>query len=188
MPTCHRFLSLAKSIATRLPARLRFAQERGQAMVEFAVVLPVLLVVIFGILYFGRYESYSTQMTQLAEQGARAASVGFVASSSNGSTCSSGTPSPSIACYVANQASGELSQGSSDVQQVSATVDCNPGSTTDTTCNVGDIVAVCLATRVQFPVLGIAAGTVYQQAEMQVESTPTTVITNSSAGPNPPSC
>jgi Flp pilus assembly protein TadG len=182
MPTCHRFLSLARSIV----ARLRFAQERGQAMVEFAVVLPLLLAVVFGILYFGRYESYSTQMTQLSEQGARAAAVSFVATTSNGSACSSGPPS--IACYVANQASGELTQGSSDVQQVSVTVDCDPGSVSDTTCNTGDLVAVCLSTRVQFPVLGVAAGTIYQKAEMQVESMPATVTSNSTTGPNPPSC
>jgi Flp pilus assembly protein TadG len=157
-------------------------------MVEFAVVLPLLLIVVFGIVYFGRYEGYSTQMTQLSEQGARAAAVGFVASSSNGGTCSSGSPSPSIACYVANQASGELTSGSSDVQQVSVSVDCDPGSASDTTCNVGDLVAVCLATRVQFPVLGLAAGTVYQKAEVQVESAASPTISNSTAGPNPPSC
>lgn len=49
--------------------------ERGQALVEFALVLPILLALIIGILDFGRALDYYNQVTQLAGQGARAAAV-----------------------------------------------------------------------------------------------------------------
>ncbi len=69
MPICHT----AKNTALKLSGRLR--QERGQSLVEFAVVLPVLILIILGILYFGRYEDYANQETQLAEEGVRWAAV-----------------------------------------------------------------------------------------------------------------
>jgi Flp pilus assembly protein TadG len=49
--------------------------ERGQALVEFALVAPILLLLIIGILDFGRALDYYNQITQLAGQGARAAAV-----------------------------------------------------------------------------------------------------------------
>ena len=64
----------ATNIGRTLSRRLR--QERGQSLVEFAVVLPVLILIILGILYFGDYEDYSNQETQLAEEGVRYAAVG----------------------------------------------------------------------------------------------------------------
>jgi Flp pilus assembly protein TadG len=49
--------------------------ERGTAVVEFALVAPLLFLLVFGIVNFGRALDYYNQMTQLAAQGARAAAV-----------------------------------------------------------------------------------------------------------------
>ena len=51
-------------------------KQSGQAMVELAIVLPILLLLVFGIIEFGRI--YSTQLMAAhgAREGARAASVG----------------------------------------------------------------------------------------------------------------
>jgi Flp pilus assembly protein TadG len=49
--------------------------ERGTAVVEFALVAPVLFLLVFGILDFGRALNYYNDLTQLAGQGARAAAV-----------------------------------------------------------------------------------------------------------------
>jgi hypothetical protein len=137
---------------------------------------------VMGIIFFGRYESYSSQMTQLAEVGARDAAVNFASTT----TCSVSPTIPTLACYIASQATGELASGSSDVKQVSVTVDCNPGSTTDVSCSAGDNVAVCVQSTVQFPFLPVKAGTIYQVATMRVE-TPG-AGNGLPAGPNPPSC
>lgn len=64
----------------RLPrprVRLRALRhdQRGTAVVEFALVAPILFLLVFGILDFGRALNYYNQLTQLSGQGARAAVV-----------------------------------------------------------------------------------------------------------------
>ncbi len=49
--------------------------ERGQATVEFALVLPLLLLVVLGIADFGRALNYYNTLTELAADGARFAAV-----------------------------------------------------------------------------------------------------------------
>ena len=50
--------------------------EKGQSMVEFALVLPLLLILLFGILEFGLiFNSYLT-ITHASREGARIASLG----------------------------------------------------------------------------------------------------------------
>jgi Flp pilus assembly protein TadG len=54
--------------------RLRHG-ERGTAVVEFALVAPILFLLVFGIVDFARVMNYYNVLTQLAAQGARAAAV-----------------------------------------------------------------------------------------------------------------
>ena len=49
--------------------------ERGVALVEFALVLPILFVLLFGMLDFGRAFNYWIDTTHLANEGARWAVV-----------------------------------------------------------------------------------------------------------------
>jgi Flp pilus assembly protein TadG len=49
--------------------------ERGTALVEFALIAPLLFLLLFGIIDFGRALDYYNQVTQLAGQAARAAAV-----------------------------------------------------------------------------------------------------------------
>jgi Flp pilus assembly protein TadG len=53
----------------------RLAGETGTAVVEFALIAPVLFLLVIGILDFGRALNYYNDLTQLAGQGARAAAV-----------------------------------------------------------------------------------------------------------------
>jgi hypothetical protein len=55
--------------------RLFRRDERGTALVEFALIAPFLFLLLFGIIDFGRALDYYNQVTQLAGQGARAAAV-----------------------------------------------------------------------------------------------------------------
>jgi Flp pilus assembly protein TadG len=72
--------NVKKPFADRLP-RLRAVlrhlgrEERGTSVVEFALVAPILFLIIFGIFDFGRALNYYNQETQLAGLGARAAAV-----------------------------------------------------------------------------------------------------------------
>ena len=51
-------------------ARL-WREERGQNMVEMALLLPVLLVLVFGVIEFARGYNYSDQTSQIANETAR---------------------------------------------------------------------------------------------------------------------
>jgi len=59
----------------RPAARRRRLGDRGAAAVEMALVLPVLLLVVFGIIDFGRVLNAQVKVTEAAREGARAASV-----------------------------------------------------------------------------------------------------------------
>lgn len=53
-----------------------FKNNRGQAMVEFALIVPVLLLLVFGIMEFSMVMHQYMVVTEAAREGARAAAVG----------------------------------------------------------------------------------------------------------------
>jgi hypothetical protein len=50
-------------------------RSRGQALVEFALVFPILAVIIFGILVYGLYAFYGQQLENAAREAARYAAI-----------------------------------------------------------------------------------------------------------------
>jgi Flp pilus assembly protein TadG len=50
-------------------------RSRGQALVEFALVFPVFVLMLFGLIDMGRYVYFSSTLSQAAREGARLASV-----------------------------------------------------------------------------------------------------------------
>jgi Flp pilus assembly protein TadG len=67
---------------SRLPSSRRagawLRQEDGQSLVEFALLLPLLLLVLFGIVDLAKAYNYWNDSTHLANVGARYAAVGNV--------------------------------------------------------------------------------------------------------------
>jgi len=55
--------------------RRKRSSDRGAAAVEFALVTPVLLIVVFGIIDFGRLLNAQLQVSEAAREGARASST-----------------------------------------------------------------------------------------------------------------
>lgn len=53
----------------------RPSRERGAAAVEFALVVPLLLLLVFGIIQYGYMLSFRQSISQAAAEGARAAAV-----------------------------------------------------------------------------------------------------------------
>lgn len=49
--------------------------QKGQSLVEFALVLPVFIVILFGIIEFGRIWETVNVMTSAAREGARIAAI-----------------------------------------------------------------------------------------------------------------
>ncbi len=60
-----------------VPARAARRSRRagGQALVEFAIVIPIFLVVLFGMIDAGRYVYMRSVLSQAAREGARVAAV-----------------------------------------------------------------------------------------------------------------
>lgn len=53
-----------------------FFEKKGQALIEFAFVIPLLLLLLFGIVEFGRIFGAELVVTYSAREGARAGAVG----------------------------------------------------------------------------------------------------------------
>jgi Flp pilus assembly protein TadG len=64
--------------------KISFRNERGQAMTEFALVLPILALLIFGIIQFGIVFNNYLTVTDAARAGARSAIVALHAGASDG--------------------------------------------------------------------------------------------------------
>lgn len=56
--------------------RRHIQNNRGQSMVEFALILPILLLLVLGIIEFGRVFNQTLIVTAAAREGARSAAVG----------------------------------------------------------------------------------------------------------------
>lgn len=61
----------------RPPSRGRTARDRGSVAVEFALVVPVLLLIVFGLIDFGRALNAQISLTGAAREGARLAALGY---------------------------------------------------------------------------------------------------------------
>jgi Flp pilus assembly protein TadG len=61
----------------------RSGTDQGSAAVEFALVLPVLVLILFGIIDFGRMLNARITLSQAAHEGARAAAVADTATAAS---------------------------------------------------------------------------------------------------------
>jgi Flp pilus assembly protein TadG len=151
--------------------RRRAGSEEGVALVEFALILPVLALLLFGMLDFGKGFNYWIDETHLANEGARWAVV-------NRNPASSGT----LQEYIKSQATtGELRNGGtpSVPNPLQVCISFPSG-----TSNVGDPVRVTLETTYRWlgvitnQIPGLTQTTIRGQATMRLEAPPT----NYSAG------
>jgi Flp pilus assembly protein TadG len=156
----HRLRSLP------VAAWLRVREDRGAAMVEFAILVTVLLTIVIGILFFGRFLNYSIDENHLANEAARWAAV-----AQGPSNCTTGT----LADCVKSQAAQELRTGSNDVTSpIQVCVVNGPGGSG----NVGDPVKVIVKSTFHFlPFLGIGDITDTETATMRLEQPPTASTT-----------
>src|SRR5690242_4076542 len=82
-----------------------FRSQRGQATVELAFVLAILIALVLGALYLARYLNYSNEATQLAGEGARFAAVtNFPSCTDSGGTYTTWTAI--LRCRAGKQSTG----------------------------------------------------------------------------------
>jgi Flp pilus assembly protein TadG len=148
------------------------AEESGVALVEFALVAPLLLVLLFGMLDFGRAFNYWIDTTHLANEGARWTVVNSVPS-----------PSGTLQTYLRSRAdTDELRNGGSsavpDPLEVCLTF-LNPDGTPGGSRTVGNPVKVTTSVTYNWiPFLssqalsGLTSTTVSSTSTMRLESVP----------------
>lgn len=142
-------------------------REAGQALVEFALILPLLLVLLFGMLDFGKAYNYWIDSTHLSATGARWAAVNKNPGDGAGL---------SLQEAIRDQAdTAELREGGTgavaDPLQVCV-------SFPNGTSNVGDPVEVTVSTEYNFlnylqVNTGVTSKTITGSSTMRLEQTPT---------------
>jgi len=95
----------------RRHGRERLRGERGQTLLEFALILPLLLILIFGVIDLGKALGYKNDETNIANQAAR---IAVVSSGTNCQPCST-SPVQDIAGYVLSTAPNELKNGTGSI-------------------------------------------------------------------------
>ena len=134
--------------------------ERGQGVVEFAMVLPVLAAVVLIFIQFGKAINYWIDLTHVANEGARFAVVG----------------APGAANFKASVCSvletGELKNGTGEVNAATVTVTYPDGGKRD----VGDPVNVKVAATYHWlPFWGAGTWNIQGSATMRLEKDSTGV-------------
>ena len=117
----------------------RFRSEAGQSAVEFALVVPLLLLIIIAILHFGKVMNYWLDLNHVASEGARKAAVNTFATDSGYET------------YIRGRLeTGELRAGGTAPIPSPATIAvCLPEGS-----DVGDPVTVQVAANYSLPFIG----------------------------------
>jgi Flp pilus assembly protein TadG len=147
--------ALLRALVERVPSlhshRLRgLRTEAGAAMVEFALVLPVFLLLVFVVFDFGRAINYWIDETHLASEGARLAAVNASAGGD-------------IRSYIRDRAdTTELREGgtSSISAPLKVCIDFPPDPDDSSTGEVGDPVQVTVSTTYRWmPFIGADVAT-----------------------------
>jgi Flp pilus assembly protein TadG len=142
--------------------------ERGTAVVEFALIAPLLFFLVFGIIEFGRALNYYNDLTQLAGQGARAAIVSRNPDGTAVGTANADCPANNLTlqCQIAKTypTDNELKDG---ISVCLGTLQPDGSIATNTTPNIGDPVTV--RTRFNFHFLTTLFGATIKLTSTQTE-------------------
>lgn len=140
-------------------ARRRREGERGQALVEFALIAPLFVALVAGVIQFGVALNYWLDLQRLANQGARWAVV-------NCGPASATVCNPSLEAYLESQ---EISQGNSTDVTVCWVQKSGAGGTP----TAGDPVTVKMVTQYQFvPIVKVGTISLRGSATMRAEQKP----------------
>jgi hypothetical protein len=168
--------SLLRRIRRRAGVRLP-ARQRGQALVEFALVAPLVLIIVTGILSFGVGLSYWLDMNRTANQGARQAVVNHWPPYCvrNSASCTNSTSSTPCSTVLAANSRARLQDVLRCQTRNDAAVSiCYPGKA-PASATIGDPVRVKLSAPYGFLFMKRLNITLTATAAMRLEQVPTLV-------------
>lgn len=161
----------------------RRCDESGQALVEFALVAPLFLMVVFGIIFFGIGLKHWLDLNQLANQGARQAVVNHWPPycALDETSCASSNGTTACATVLAANSRARLQDVLRCESPNNATTTiCYPGKTA-ATATIGDPVRVKLTAPFRLFFLQSLGITLTATATMKLERPPTLIT--SAGGP-----
>ena len=139
------------------------SRSSGQSLVEFALILPIFLIIVFGVIDLGAYAFTSNVLSQAAREGARAASAQanwIGKSTADDASCNQvgGPVCPSAGAFVTNVADAVRKATAGLTAPVTVYVRCDRAGTSPPTnawtsgsCasnnHTGDLVSV----RLEYP-------------------------------------
>ena len=136
----------------------KIGNERGQAMVEFAIAAPVFVLLVAGIIQFGVAINYWFDLNRIANQGARWAVVNAYPGCPR--TGPDTTCTPSLQQYLS-------CEPAPSALKPNVTISFPAGATAD---NVGDPVKVKVSSPWKFvPIIGIGTLNLTAEATMRIE-------------------
>lgn len=142
--------------------------ERGQAVIEFAMVLPLLAALVLIFVSFGKAVYYYIELTQIADEGARQAAVNLPDSVSN-------TPLPggdtSLVTYLCDQigSNSELYKGTGPVTSANVKISY-PDTGSSTPRAVGEPVRIDVSTQYSwFPFMNLGTFGIDAHTTMRLE-------------------
>jgi hypothetical protein len=155
------------------PARAGREHERGQALVEFALIAPLFLLLVVGIIQFGIGLNYWLDLNRIANQGARWAAVDKYPNC-NGTVGSVGcrsvaTPAETLKAYLESE---PVSGGLQPTASICFDVPAPPASPT-LAGTVGQPVTVRVESDFTFlPIMNLATIRLRGKATMRIEQNP----------------
>jgi hypothetical protein len=133
-------------LRSKSPSRRCLARERGQALVEFVVLLPAFLLLVFGVVEFGKAFNYWIDMTHLANEGSRYASVNHWPGCPKDTT---------VACPETLEEYIESKANTGELRSAIEFAACfPPPGAGQTAGNVGTPVRVTITADIELPVVG----------------------------------
>jgi Flp pilus assembly protein TadG len=159
------------STGSTTPARLggkrhtALAAERGQAAVEFALVVPLICLLVLALIDFGKGLNYWLDTSHLAAEGARLAAV----------LGNSPEPGGDWKSWIQQQAeTSELRDGTGSVTSPATVSVCLPSGTP---AKIGDPVRVTVTADYKWiPFVGGATITLTSRSTMRLERLPTYTV------------
>lgn len=107
--------------------------EDGASFIEFAVVLPMLVLLLIGLIETGRYMAFAVRLSNAAHAGAQFAAQGSTQASNSADVAGAACSDSSFSCTTATPKPGHTA--SPDTMLVTSSVSC---SSTTTPCPPGD--------------------------------------------------
>jgi Flp pilus assembly protein TadG len=136
--------------------------EQGQATVEFAIILPMLLLLIVGLIQFGKAFNYWLSLNHIANETARWAAVDRLPPSGGGDAWITSPSVDQLQSYAANQAQNQELQerivADDNPDDLSNVVVCYTPSAQGAAPQVGDAATVQVRVPYQLPVVSSLSG------------------------------